>query len=81
MGFEHLADVHAAGYAQRVEHDVDGGAVLKERHVLLRQDLGDDALVAVASGELVAVGDLALLGDVDPDELVDAGGQLVAVLT
>ena len=44
------------------------------------QDLGDDALVAVAAGELVAVGDLALLGDVDPDQLVDAGRQLVAVL-
>src|SRR6476619_2127141 len=75
-----LADVHAAGHAERVEDDVDRGAVLEERHVLLRQDLRDDALVAVAPGELVAVGDLAHLGDVDPDQLVDAGGQLVAVL-
>ena len=53
----------------------------EERHVLGRQDLRDDALVAVPAGELVAVLDLALLGDVDPDELVDAGRQLVAVLT
>ena len=42
--------------------------------------LRDDALVAVAAGELVAVGDLALLGDVDADQLVDARRQLVAVL-
>src|SRR3712207_8406525 len=42
-----------------------------ERHVLHRQDSGDDALVAVPAGQLVAVGDLALLGDVHPDELVD----------
>ena len=49
-------------------------------HVLDRQDLGDDALVAVAAGELVALGDLALLGHVDPDQLVDAGRQLVGVL-
>src|SRR5215204_6536637 len=80
VGLQHLADVHAAGHAERVEDDVHRGAVLEERHVLLRQDLRDDALVAVASGELVAVGDLAHLGDVDPDQLVDAGGQLVAVL-
>src|SRR5699024_9376860 len=38
------------------------------------------ALVAVAAGELVAVGDLALLRDVDADHLVDAGGQDVSVL-
>ena len=77
---EDLADVHAAGDAERVEHDVDRGAVLEERHVLDRQDLGDDALVAVAAGELVAVGDLALVRDVDADQLVDARGQLVAVV-
>src|SRR3954452_22072851 len=80
VGLEDLADVHAAGHTERVEDDVDRRAVLEERHVLLREDLGDDALVAVAAGQLVAVGDLAHLGDVDPDQLVDAGGQLVAVL-
>ena len=77
---EHLADVHSAGHAQRVEDDVDRGAVGHVRHVLDRQDLGDDALVAVASGQLVADRDLALLGHVDADQLVDAGRQLVAVL-
>ena len=35
----------------------------------------DDALVAVAAGELVTVGDLALLRHVDADELVDAEGR------
>ena len=34
----------------------------------------------MAAGELVAVGDLALLGDVDADQLVHAWRQLVAVL-
>ena len=32
---EDLADVHPARHAERVEHDVDGRAVLEERHVLL----------------------------------------------
>ena len=80
MGLEHLADVHPARHAERVEDDVDRRAVGEVRHVLDREDLGDDALVAVAAGELVADGDLALLGDVDPHQLVDAGRQLVAVV-
>ena len=78
--FEHLADVHAARDTERVEHDVDRRAVLQERHVLHRQDLRDDALVAVTAGELVAFADLALLGHVDPHQLVDAGGQLMRVV-
>ena len=77
---EDLADVHPSRHTVRVQDDVDRRAVRHERHVLDRQDLADDALVAVASGELVAVGDLALLGHVDADQLVDAGGQLVVLL-
>ena len=80
MGFQDLADVHPAGHAERVEDDVDRRAVGQEGHVLDREDLGDDALVAVAAGELVAHADLALLGHVDPDELVDARRQLVVLV-
>src|SRR4051794_2129999 len=80
MRLEDLADVHAARHAERVEQDVDGAPVLEERHVLLGDDLRDDALVAVASGELVALGDLALLRDVDADELVHARAKVVAVV-
>ena len=80
MRLEHLADVHARGNAQRVEDDVDRIAVLEERHVLLGHDLRDDTLVAVASGELVAFGDLALLGHVHTHQAVDARGQVVAGL-
>src|SRR3712207_5944670 len=78
VGLEDLADVHARRDAERVEDDVDGRAVLEERHVLLVDDLRDDALVAVAAGELVALGDLALLRDEDAHELVDARRQVVA---
>jgi len=77
---ENLPDVHTARHAERVEHDVDGRAVRKERHVFDRKDLGDDALVAVASRHLVADADLALLSDGDPDHLVDAREELVVVL-
>ena len=52
----------------------------KERHVLLRNDLRDDALVAVAAGHLVAGLDLALHRDEDLDHLHHAGRQFVAAL-
>lgn len=80
MQLEHLAEVHSAGHAQGVEHDVDRGAVREEWHILFRKDPGDDTLVAVTAGELVSLGDLAMLGDVDANHLVHAVGQLVTVL-
>ena len=76
VGLEYLADVHPGRNAERVEDDVDRGAVGHERHVLDGQDLRDHALVAVAARQLVSDAELALLGDVDPDQLVDARGQL-----
>src|SRR5581483_8778565 len=81
MGLHDLPEIHARRDAERVEHDVDRRAVLEVRHVLFRQHLGDDALVAVTAGHLVALQNLALLRDVDADEVVDARAQLVAVLT
>src|SRR2546430_1392412 len=79
----HLSEPLAAELrlaAERVQNDVDGCAVRQVRHVLRRHDPGDDALVAVAAGHLVAGRDLSLLGDVDPDHLVDSGTELVLVL-
>src|SRR5213076_1748295 len=75
---EHLADVHPARDAERVEDDVHRAAVGEEWHVLLGDDPRDDALVAVAAGELVALGDFALRRDVHTDELVDTRRQVVA---
>ena len=80
VGLEDLTDVHARGHAQGIQHDVDRRAVRQVRQVGFRQDAGDDALVAVAAGHLVADRELALHGDVDLDHLDDAGRQLVALL-
>src|SRR5918994_968050 len=59
---------------------VDGGAVLEVRHVGLGHDLRDHALVAVAAGELVALGDLALLRHIHAHEVVDPRRQVVVVV-
>src|SRR3954451_1953966 len=75
-----LADVHARWDAERVEDDVDRSPVRQERHVLLRQDLGYNALVAVSAGHLVADADLALCSNADADQAIDAGQELSALL-
>src|SRR6266508_836649 len=80
MRVQDLADVHARWHADRIQDDLHGAPVGQERHVLNRQDLGDDALVAVAAGHLVALGDLSLLGDRHTHLTVDAGRQLRASL-
>ena len=77
---EDLTDVHTRGHAERVEDDLDRRSVGEVRHILFRQNAGDDALVTVASGHLVADRELALHGDVDLDHLDDAGREFVALL-
>ena len=78
MVLEQLTDVHTGRNAEGVEHNVDRGAVGEVGHVLHRKHAGDDALVAVAAGKLVALLDLTLLSHEDADKLVHAGGKLVA---
>ena len=75
-----LAHVHTAGHAQRVQQDLHRGAVGQEGHVLLGQDLGDHALVAVPAGHLVAHRNHPLRRQVDLDHLQHAAAELVAAL-
>ena len=78
--FENLADVHTRRNAERIQHDFHRRAVRHVRHVFFRNDARDHALVAVAAGHLVADGELALHGDIDFDQLDDAGRKFVALL-
>src|SRR5258708_1098164 len=79
VGFENLSDVHTRRNAQRIQNNFDWSAIGHVRHVFVRNDARDDALVAVASGHFVADGELALHGDIDLDQLDDAWGQFVAL--
>ena len=80
VGFENLADVHSARHAQGIQQNVDRRAVIEERHVFLRDDAGDNALVAVPAGHLVADRQLPLGGDIDLDHFQHAAGEFVAAL-
>ena len=77
---KNLADVHTTRHTVSVQQDVHRSAVLHERHILWRQNLAHNTLVAVAAGHLIAVLDLALLRNVDADHLVDARCQVVIVI-
>ena len=78
MRFEHLADIHTARHAKRIEHDLHRRSVREERHVFFRHDPRDNALVAVAPSHLVANAEFAFAGDENLDLLDDAGINVVA---
>ena len=54
MSFQNLTDVHSARHAKRIQQYVQSCAIFEERHIFLGHNPGDNALVAVAPGHLVA---------------------------
>ncbi len=80
MGLHDLTDVHTSRHAQRTEDDVDRATIVQIGHVLDRDDFGNDTLVSMTTGHLVALGDLATLGDTDTNHRLNAGGQVTVVL-
>src|SRR5262249_53207652 len=74
-----LADIHARGHAERIEHDIHGGTVRHAGHVFDRHDLGDNTLVPVAAGHLVARLQPPLHRQIDLYHLLHARRQLVAL--
>ena len=72
-GLENLAKVHTGRHTHRVQYQVDRASVFQERHVLHAHNLGNDTLVAMATGQLVADLNLTLLGNVDLGHLNDTG--------
>ena len=81
VDLKNLTDIHSGRNAQRVKNDIKRGAVLKEWHILLRKNTGNNTLVSVAACHLVADRKLTLLSNVATNYLVYAGAELVAVLS
>ena len=81
VDFQDLTDIHTGRNAQRIKDDIKRSAVGQIRHILTGQDTGNNALVAVAAGHLVADGYLTLLRNVNSYDFVYAGAHLVAVFT
>src|SRR5690554_3860761 len=80
MGFQNLTNVHPRRYTQRVQHDINGGTVLVVRHIFNRHNRGDNTLVTVTTGHLVARLNTTLDSQVHLDDLQHARGKVVALL-
>ena len=80
VNLKYLTDVHSRRYAQRVEYDIQRSTVCKEGHIFGRKNSGNDTLVTVTTRHLVTYGDLTLLSDVNSDNVVNSGGELVAIV-
>ncbi len=81
VDLKHLTDIHTGRNAERVQADIKRCSVLEERHILLRQYTGNNALVSMAARHLIADRDLTLLCDIAADKLIYSGRKLIAVLS
>jgi len=45
VSFKNLTHIHTAGHTKRIEHNLDRRSIFEVRHILLRQNACDDALV------------------------------------
>ena len=81
MHFQHLTDIHTRRNAQRIQNDVQRRAVRKERHILRRKNSGNDAFVSVPASHFIADRDFSFLGDIHTDHFVDAGRQIVLIVS
>jgi len=77
MNFKYLTNVHTGWNTQRVENDLNRTAVIHIRHILFRQDPGNNTLVAVTAGHLVTNLQFTLNGNIDLDHLDNTGRQIV----
>ena len=80
MRLQHLPQVHPGRNADGVENHIHRSAVRQIGHILLSQDAGHHALVAVAAGHLVPHRNLARLGNPHPHRLADPRRQVILLL-
>ena len=81
VSLESLTNVHAARNTERVQNNVYRGSIGEVGHVLGRENLGDNSLVSVAPGELVALANFTLLCNIDTHECIYTRCKFVSVVT
>src|SRR5581483_307130 len=79
VSLENLPDVHTRRNAKRIEDDFYRGSILEVRHIFIRQNASDYALITVPASHLVSHAQLALHGDIALDQLDHAGRQFIAL--
>ena len=79
VSLKYLTHIHTGRNTQRIEHDLYRRTIFEIRHVLVRQNARDHALVTVTASHFVAHTQLALHGDIDFDQLDHTRRELVAL--
>ena len=77
MSLKNLADVHTSWNTKWVQDNIDWSSIFKEWHIFDRKDLGDNTLVTVATSKLVTILNLALLSNVNTNNLVYTSWKFV----
>ncbi len=80
MGLKYLPNIHTGRYTKGIENNLNGCAVFHVRHILFRQNAGQNTLVTVSTSHLIADRQLALDGDINLDHLDHTRRQIVATL-
>src|SRR5512146_2854983 len=80
MRFKNLADVHTAWHAKRIEQYIDACTVFEERHIGFRHNAGDNTLVSMPSGHLIADRKRSSCCNINFNHFKYAAGQFIAVL-
>ena len=78
MNLHNLSQIHTSGHAQRIQENIYGFAIWQIGHILLGNNLRDDALIPVAAGHLITYGQFSLLSHIDFDKLNHAGCEFIA---
>ena len=77
MGFQDLSHVHTRGNSQRIKHYFHRSSIGKVGHILFRHNPGDDSLIAMASGHLIAHGKLPFHGHINFNHLDDSRQEFI----
>src|SRR5271165_2614082 len=80
VSFEHLTDIHPTRHTERVQHDLNGSAIMQEWHIFFRHNLRNHTLVPVTACHLIADAQLTLAGDIDLHLLDNTRINVVATL-
>ena len=81
MNFKHLTDIHPSRHTQRIQDQIHRRSVFEERHILHRDNLGNNALIAMAAGHLISGSDLAALGNRDTHHHIHTRREVGIVFT
>ncbi len=79
--FQYLSDIHTGRNAQGIKNNLQGSSVGQERHIFHRENPGDNTLVSVTAGHLIADRNLSFLCNVNTHQLVYSGREFVAHFT